>query len=65
MANGGRWNALSDSVLNRLLQPSRLEANSVKIVKILLVGAGIILVAALLVVSGRAAKIPEQEATGP
>ena len=36
-----------------------------KIVKILLVGAGIMLVAALLVVSGRAAKIPEQEVTGP
>jgi glucose/arabinose dehydrogenase len=37
----------------------------VKIAKILLVGAGIILVAALLVVSGRASKILEQEATGP
>src|SRR5215813_2487476 len=47
-----------------IAQPPRLEATSVTTVKIILIGTGIILVAALLVVSGRAAKIPEQEATG-
>ena len=33
--------------------------------KIVLLGASVVLVTAFLIVSGRAAKIPEQEATGP
>jgi glucose/arabinose dehydrogenase len=37
----------------------------VKIAKILLLGTGIVLVAALIILSGRRAQVPEQQATGP